>query len=146
MKNPKKKLSASQCKLLSPKKPNFLLRKIVRFEEENSPKKKMKLNPADLNFMPNPQYLLDNKIHEYMDIETPKNKEKTVYVIPKNDRILMGAGIFKKIEKKSRVESFCVKCNQLADLIETSSNLTFCEKHGIDRIIQNPSLLSEIEI
>jgi len=51
-------------------------RKIVRFKEEPSWKKKKKLNPADLNFMPNPQYLLDRGVDQYLEIDADSTQSQ----------------------------------------------------------------------
>jgi hypothetical protein len=131
----------------------------VRFKDEksrNAHYAKKKLNPADLNFMPNPQYLLDNRIDQYLDLDpesaTP-SPEKQRYVVPKEDRLLMEVGIFKKLESPSMDESSasainlkCYKCDKRAEHLEYKTNLTYCKRHAIDRAIDMPDTLSKIEV
>jgi hypothetical protein len=68
----------------------------------------------------------------------------------------MEAGIFKKLDSKrnSTGDSAdqgdpllkCYKCSKPADLIEYKTNITYCKKHAIDRVIEIPAMLSKIEV
>ena len=54
----------------------------MRFKDEKERSEyynqKKKLNPADLNFMPNPQYLLDNRIDQYLDLDISESHRNTL--------------------------------------------------------------------
>lgn len=109
--------------------------------------------------MPNPQYLLDNRIDQYLDLEedSQPQPEKQRYKVPKEERLLMEAAIFKKLDSKKNSSLDkegderggnglrCYNCNKSADLIEYKTNILYCKKHAVDRVIEIPSVLSKIE-
>jgi len=148
---------------------------VVKFDEGEFLKmkktQKNTLNPADLNFIPNPQYLMDtmkmeensknqkiekNSVENLDDLMTSTNSEnsetpnkiRTIQTISREEDLIIKSGKFKflKNEENSKNEKKCYKCEKLAEFLDFDKNRLYCARHCIQRAMEEYQNLSKEEI
>jgi hypothetical protein len=76
-----------------------------------------------------------------LDLESPVKADEQRFILTKEEKLFMEAGIFKNIDipkndpHKKHLELKCIKCGNLAHLIELKTNVPYCKNHGVERVI-----------
>lgn len=121
-----------------------------------------KLNPAEINFMPNPQYLIDRMenvddlaestdvnlgmrtIEELHETTTSDNEEDPI--IDRKEELIMKSGNFKFLSLNERKKFICAKCEEKAVVQRVTTGEDFCYRHCMRRVLRKVDLLTDSEI
>lgn len=132
-----------------------------KMRNQNTTKKKYKLNPAEINFMPNPQFLIDNMenvddlaestdvnlgmrtIEEQHETTTSDNEEGES--IERKEELIIKSGNFKFLNMKERKKFICAKCDEQAVVQRVATGEDYCYRHCMKRVLRKIDLLTNSE-
>lgn len=130
-------------------------------KQQNTQKKKIKVNPAELNFIPNPQYLMENlesvdeDLKESTDVRLGNQRVSSDETSSENsqdqdyerrEELIIKSGKFKFLNVKERKKFICTKCDEKAMVKKIRTGENFCYKHCIRKVFRNAELLKKSEI
>lgn len=110
------------------------------------------MNPADLNFIPNPQFLIEDiENHEKMDLKYSKKNKKKIYEetssemeeeldnMERKEEIILKSGEFKFLNSKERKKFICSKCDEFSNVKSLKDGENYCYKHSLKKIFRRGS-------